>query len=125
MEGETKKHKMVVPKGPISDDMWRTISRGIDEIEEICEKAEENLHVSKDDTYQETDLYDEITAWRTLLRSSKMLDTNGPKGVMMNIYGEVLCDDIIGLTENAIELMERFVKLKLQSKSRFNKFLKK
>ena len=41
MEGETKKHKMVVPKGPISDDMWRTISRGIDEIEEICEKAEE------------------------------------------------------------------------------------
>ena len=125
MEGETKKHKMVVPKGPISDDMWRTISRGIDEIEEICEKAEENLHVSKDDTYQETDLYDEITAWRTLLRSSKMLDTNGPKGVMMNIYGEVLCDDIICLTENAIELMERFVKLKLQSKSRFNKFLKK
>ena len=125
MEGETKKHKMVVPKGPISDDMWRTISRGIDEIEEICEKAEENLHVSKDDTYQETDLYDEITAWRALLRSSKMLDTNGPKGVMMNIYGEVLCDDIIGLTENAIELMERFVKLKLQSKSRFNKFLKK
>ena len=77
---------MVAPKGPISADTWRTISRGIDEIEETCEKLEENLHVSKDDTYREIDLYDEIAAWRALLRSSKMLDAHGSKGVVMSIY---------------------------------------
>ena len=64
LEGKIKKHKMVAPKGPISADTWRTISRGIDEIEEICEKAEENLHVLKDDTYRDIDLHDEIAAWR-------------------------------------------------------------
>ena len=37
----------------MSADTWRTISRGIDKIEEICDKAEENLHVSNDDTYRE------------------------------------------------------------------------
>ena len=55
LEGKLKKHKVVVPKGPISADTWRKYSRKIDEIEEICEKPEENQHVSKDDTYQETE----------------------------------------------------------------------
>ena len=90
---------MIAPKGPISADTWRTISRGIDEIEETCEKLEENLHVSKDDTYREIDLYDEIAAWKALLRSSKMLDAHGSKGVVMSIYEEVLCNDMISLTK--------------------------
>ena len=64
LAGKIKKHKMIAPKGPISADMWRTISREINEIEEICEKAEENLHVLKDDTYRDIDLYDKIAAWR-------------------------------------------------------------
>ena len=46
----------------ISADTWRTISRGTDEMEEICDKAEKNLHVSYDDTYREIDLYDETAA---------------------------------------------------------------
>ena len=69
-------------------------------------------------------MYDEIAAWRALLRSSKMLDAHGSKGVVMNIYGEVLCDDMIGLTENAMELMEQFFELKLQSKNILHKFKK-
>ena len=31
----------------------RTVSRGNDEIEEICDKTEENVHVSSDDIYRE------------------------------------------------------------------------
>ena len=64
LEGKIKKHKMVAPKGNISADTWRTISRGINEIDEICEKAEENFHVLKDDTYRDIDFYDEIAAWQ-------------------------------------------------------------
>ena len=53
-----------------------------------------------------------------------MLDVHGSKGVIMNIYGEVLCDDMIGLTENAMELMEQFFELKLQSKNILHKLKK-
>ena len=35
-----------------------------------------------------------------------------------------LCDDMIGLTENAMELMEQFFELKLQSKNILHKFKK-
>ena len=42
----------------------------------------------------------------------------------MNIYGEALCDDTIGLTENAMELMEQFFELKLQSKNILHKLKK-
>ena len=31
-----------------------------------------------------------------------MLDAHGPKGVKMNIYGEVLCDDIFDRNCNGI-----------------------
>ena len=34
--------------------------------------------------------------------SPKMLDAHGPKGVMMNIYGEVFCDDIFDRKCNGI-----------------------
>ena len=56
LEGQIKKHKMVAPKGPISTDNWRIILRGMDKIEEICDKAEENLHASNNDKSQEIDL---------------------------------------------------------------------
>ena len=72
----------------------RTVSRGNDEIEEICDKTEENVHVSSDDIYREIDFYDETAEWSTLQGLPKMLDAHGPKGVVMNIYGEALCDDI-------------------------------
>lgn len=64
LEGKIKKHKMVVLKGPIPAEMWRTISRCIYEIELICKKAEENLHVKNDGVYLDINLYDEIVSWR-------------------------------------------------------------
>ena len=65
--------------------MWRTISRGIDEIEEICNKTEENLHVSNNDTYWKIDLYEETAAWSALQGPPKMLDAHDPKEVSSNI----------------------------------------
>ena len=51
-----------------------------------------------------------------------MLHAHGQKGVGMNIYGEVLRDDMIGLTtENT---MEQYFQLKLQSKNALNKLKK-
>ena len=117
-EGKIKRHKMVVPKGQISADTWRTISRGIDEIELIFKKAEEYLNVDTKDVYRDTDLYHEIVSWRALLRSSEMLDTYQLKGDVRNIYGEILPDDLVGLTENSAAMMYDFFDLKLQGKDK-------
>ena len=65
--------------------MWRTISRGTDEIEEMCNKTEENLHVSKNDTYRKIDLYEETATWSALQGSPKMFDAHDPKEVSSNI----------------------------------------
>ena len=65
--------------------MWRTISRGTDEIEEICNKTEENLHVSKNDTYRKIDLYEETATWSALQEPPKMFDVHDPKEVSSNI----------------------------------------
>ena len=65
--------------------MWRTISRGTDEIEEICNKTEENLHASKNDTYRKIDLYEETAAWSALQGPPKILDAHDPKEVSSNI----------------------------------------
>ena len=42
----------------------------------------------------------------------------------LSFPGEVLCDDTIGLTENAMELMEQFFELKLRSKNILHKLKK-
>ena len=57
-----KRHKMVPPKGQSSADTWRTVSRGIDEIELICKKAEECLNVDPKNVFRETDLCHEIVS---------------------------------------------------------------
>ena len=58
---------------------------------------------SNDDKYQEIDLYDKTAACSALQGSNqKMSDAHGPKGVVMNIYGEVLCDDIFDRKCNGI-----------------------
>ena len=45
LERKSKKHEMVVPKSPICPDTRKTMSRGIDEIELICNKVGENIHI--------------------------------------------------------------------------------
>ena len=38
LEGKIKRHKMGVPKGIVSNEMWKCISRGFDKIEGICKQ---------------------------------------------------------------------------------------
>lgn len=49
---------MVAPKVLTLGDLRRTISRGIDEMELICSKVEENLNIKNDQLYRDTYLYD-------------------------------------------------------------------
>ena len=57
---------------------------------------------------------------RALQGSPKMLDAHGPKGVVMNIYGKVLCGDIFDRKCNGIN--GTTFRVKLQSKNTLNKF---
>ena len=107
---------MVAPKVLTLGDLRRTISRGIDEMELICSKAEENLNIKNDQLYRDTYLYDMMVSWRASQRSSIILHIDHSKEVVANIYGDILCDDVIGLTENTTELMESFLQHKLQVK---------
>ena len=67
LEGKIKRHKMVAPKGIVSNEMWKCISRGFDKIEGICKQADFILKIQEDDIYKEIDIYDEITTWRALV----------------------------------------------------------
>ena len=52
-------------------DTWRTISRGLDEIEKVQENISNMLETHEDDHYKDTDLYNETVAWRAVLRFIK------------------------------------------------------
>ena len=114
LEGKIKRHKMVAPNGIVSNEMWKCISRGFDKIEGICKQADFILSIKEDDIYKEIDIYDEITTWRALLRSSEMLGVHKAVGVVANIYSEPLSEDMFNLTENSNEKMKLFWNLKLQ-----------
>ena len=47
-----------------------------------------------------------------------MLDTHQLKGDVRNIYRDILSDDLVGLTENAVEMMYDFFNLKLEGKDK-------
>lgn len=48
LEGKIKRHKMAVPKGIVSNEMWKCISRGFDKTEGICKQADFILNLQKD-----------------------------------------------------------------------------
>ena len=47
---------MVAPRGSISNNVWRYISRSTDQIEGICEHTNDILGVSQQESYQNIDL---------------------------------------------------------------------
>ena len=108
LEGKIKRHKMVAPKGVISNDMWMRITRGLDKIEGICEQASKNLIIPNEDSYRETGLYDEIVLWRAVLRHSGMLSNDEAMGMVTNIYGEPLCNDLDDFTKKLSDKMALF-----------------
>ena len=105
LEAKIKKHKMVAPKGVISNDMWKRISRGIDKIDKIYKNTAEKLNLLEEDRYRQVDIYNEIVTWRAVLRCSGMLSDSCDIGVAQNIFGEPLSADINDLTHGLMEKM--------------------
>ena len=124
LEGKIKRHKMVSPKGAVSKEMWKSISRGLDTIEKICDKVKCNLHLSDEESNREVDLYDEIVTWRAVLRESEFLVPGDEDLVPKNIYKESLCSDIIELTEKAIDKMKKYWQNVANGKTKKNEYLK-
>ena len=107
LENKIKRLKMLSPKGTISNSMWKSLCRGLDQIGQVYENAAKILVIDDSEKHREIDLYDEIVSWRAVLRSSEMLQCRVEEGVVKNIYGEVLSnelDDLTLLLENKINL---------------------
>ena len=59
LENKIRRHKMVAPKGIVTNSTWHTISRGLDKIEKVQENAETILGINKSTRYTDTELYNE------------------------------------------------------------------
>ena len=94
---------MIAPKGAVSNEMWKCISRGLDKIDAICNNATLLLDFQEDDFYKDVDIYDEIITWRALLHSSEMLNIHSSEGIVKNIFGESLSEDMKNLTSDSSE----------------------
>ena len=108
LESKIKKHKMIAPKGPVSNETWMRISRGLDKIDSIYKSAAAKLDLFHEDRYRQPDIYDEIVSWRAVLRSSGMLSNFEEEGFVKNIYGEPISLYLDGFTENLEEKMETY-----------------
>ena len=86
LENKIKKHKLIAPKGRVSDEMWLRISRGLDTIEEISDHTSQMLKFEENILYRNVDIYDEVVKWRAILRSSNILSARKEEGVIKNIY---------------------------------------
>ena len=98
LETKIKRHKMIAPKGRITNATWRYLSRGLDELEKVYENAAQILKIDDGESYRDIDLYDEIVSWRAVLRSSGMLECREEEGVVKNIYGEIISMELDDLT---------------------------
>ena len=94
LEGKIKRHKMVAPKGDVTEDTWCKISRGIDGIEAICDGVSAKLKADQKESYRLHKNYQEIVHWRAVLRSSGIVCNFQEMGVVKNIYGETLSENM-------------------------------
>ena len=108
LEGKIKKQKMMAPKGPVSCETWRRISRSVDKVEALQKHVNEMLGRIYKDEYRKVDIYDEICKWRAVLRLSQMINKTEEKGVILNIYDEPLSSDLEDLTSVLNEKMELY-----------------
>ena len=98
---------MIAPKGLILRDMWKRISRSIDDNESIYVSNSKKLGLGSDETYRNIDLYCEIVKWIAVLRSSQLLE-NPNEDSIKNIYNEPSSDDMDNLTEKLNKNMNYF-----------------
>ena len=95
--------------------MWRTLSRGLDDIEKVQENAAKMLNITEKDCYRDT----EIISWRAILKLSGMFQGREQEDIIKNIYGKPLSSDLgdfTATTENKMDEYWAFV-------SRNNNFL--
>ena len=116
LENKIKRHKMVAPKGFVSNQTWKRVSRSIDKIEAICTNTNANLNVTDEDSYREVNIYNEIVNWRALLRVSELCKNRLPDGIVKNIYGEPLNQELQHLTEVLNEKKDLFYQMVLEGK---------
>ena len=114
LEGKIKRLKMVAPKVRISNELWRRIARGLDDIGEICERTNRNLDISEQDEYRDVDLYDEIVSWRAVIRCSEMLSHHHKDDAILNIYKEPLSEDVDGFTLNVLDKMQIYADMQAE-----------
>ena len=111
LENKIKAHKLIAPKGKISQQMWKTLSRGLDEVEMIHNTAKDMLNLDNNNRYRDEDLYDEITTWRSVLRLSGMLEKNHAENAIKNIYDDLLSMELDDFTLNTQEKMDKYWQL--------------
>ena len=51
-ENKIKAHKLIAPKGKISQQMWKTLSRGLDEVEMVHNTAKDMLNLDNNNRYR-------------------------------------------------------------------------
>ena len=105
------RQKLIAPKGRVSLQMWKTLSRGLDEIELIYKNASGMLDLRHEERYRDDDLYDEIVTWRAALRSSSMLEKSGAEHMIKNIHGESLTMELDDFTIKTLLKMETYWQL--------------
>ena len=105
LEGKIKRHKMVAPKGIVTNERWKRVSRSIDKIESICKYINASLGFTDENAYSDVNLYSEIMHWRAVLRRSEMIANPEAEGVVRNIYNEPINPVLESLTEILNEKM--------------------
>lgn len=108
LENTIKKHKMVAPKGVVSNGTWRKISRGLDKIDAVLENASKILETGDKSEYKDADVYNEIIRWRAVLRSSDMLTNKEEEGVIKNIFSEPIPFELDDITVTVEEKMKEY-----------------
>ena len=86
LERKVKRQKLLAPKGSMKAETWRTLSRALENFDEV--------HVSSKFKLRDPDMQNEIITWRAVVRSSKYLSSPNYSSVPKNIYGEFLYDNL-------------------------------
>ena len=108
LENTIKRHKMIAPKGTVSNNTWRTVSRGLDKIDKVLDNAATMLETDTKTEYKDTEIYNEIIRWRAVLRSSNILTKKEEEGVIRNIYSEIISYGLDDITVKLEEKMKEY-----------------
>ena len=108
LEGKIKRQKMFASMGTDDTKMWQRVSRSLDDVTAVIEHINEMLHIYDTDGERHIDLWQEIIAWRALLRKSKYLKSYRNTETVYNFSGQKMSNDLIDLPSNLKQCMETY-----------------